>query len=164
MLGMINAERLLFGIDLSLYAVSAFLFWQTQHPRHAQLDDVDMSLLLKFLERPKINISCQTIIFRLCWGFLCGVVLLFFFFFSLSFCKYEQSQPWKRLKNVRAGISSCLYLKVFLPHYHETALSLKNHTKVVREKEWKLAEGKWSFGVAKCEPRVANRVEPCSWF
>lgn len=31
---MINAERLLFGIDLLFCAAFAFLFWQTYRPRH----------------------------------------------------------------------------------------------------------------------------------
>lgn len=76
------------------------------------------------------------------WIILFGVFFLLFF----SFIKYEQSLHWKKLKDVRAGIIISLYLKVFLPRYHETTLSLRNHTKVGREKDWKLAEGKWSFG------------------
>lgn len=47
----------------------------------------------------------------------------------------------EKIKDVGAGISSCLCLKGFLPHYHKTTLSLKNH-KNAREKEWKFAEGK----------------------
>lgn len=84
-----------------------------------------MSVLLKFLERPKINITCKTIIF--CFlSFLVNISTM---------------SALEKIKDVGAGISSCLCLKGFLPHYHKTTLSLKNH-KNAREKEWKFAEGK----------------------
>lgn len=85
-----------------------------------------MSVLLKFLERLKINITCQTIIF--------SVLSLLVNIPTMS--------ALEKIKDVRAGISSCLCLKVFLPHYHKTTLSLKNHKNLAREKEGKFAEGK----------------------
>lgn len=48
----------------------------------------------------------------------------------------------EKIKDVRGGISSCLYLKVLLPRYHKMTLSLKNHKNVAGEKEWKCTEGK----------------------
>lgn len=94
---MINAERFLFGIDLLFCAAFAFSFWQTYCPRHVWADVVDMSMLLKFLERPKIN--CQAIIF---------------FFLSLSLAKYINNVSIeKKIKAITVGISSCLCLKYF---------------------------------------------------
>lgn len=88
-----------------------------------------MSVLLKFLERPKINITCQTIL----PFFLSGLVNI------------STMSALEKIKDVRPGISSCLCLQVLLPHYHKMTLSLKNHKNVAREKEWKYAEGKLSF-------------------
>jgi len=48
----------------------------------------------------------------------------------------------EKIKDVRAEISSCVCLKVFLPHYHKMTLSLKKCKNVAREKEWNFAEGK----------------------
>jgi len=83
-------------------------------------------MLLKFLERPKINITCQTIL----PFFLSGLVNI------------STMSALEKIKDVRPGISSCLCLKVLLPHYHKMTLSLKNHKNVAGEKEWKCTEGK----------------------
>lgn len=88
-------------------------------------------MLLKFLERPKINITCQIIIFA---------------FLSLLL-NISTMSALKKPKDTWAGISSCLCLQVFLIHYHKMTLSLKAHKNVAWLKEWKFAEGKWSFGL-----------------